>query len=125
MGLVLRILVGVIGALGLLIAAAIWAHPTESLTKLGLETIGGLGHSTGRADMGGFFGAAGGLALAAAIRGEARLLTAPLLLVAIALSGRILTLVLDGYSPDMAQPMGIEAGLIAAFAAGRRFVGSR
>ena len=123
MSLVLRILVGVIGVLGLLIAAAIWAHPAEPLAKLGLETLGGLGNSTARADIGGFFGAAGGLALTAAVRAEARLLTAPLLLVVIALSGRVLTVVLDGYAPDVAQPMGVEAVLVAALAAGRRFIG--
>lgn len=125
MRIALRGVIAIIGLLGLLIGAAIFANPAAPLGKLGLATLGGLGVSTARADMGGFFGGVGILALAAAARGEGRLLTAPLLLVTIALVGRIVTATVDGYTPDMAQPMGIEAFLVLAFAAGRRFLAAK
>lgn len=123
MRIVLRILVGVVGLFGLLIALAVWANPAEPAAKFGLELLGGLGRASMRADFAGFFAGAGILALAAAVRGDARLLTAPLLLVTAALAGRALTAGLDGFTPDMATPMVVEAVLICVFGAGRRFLG--
>lgn len=122
MRVVLRILVGVVGLLGLLIALAVWANPAGPAEKFGLELIGGLGHASMRADFAGFFAGAGILSLAAAMRGDARLLTAPLLLVTVALAGRVLTAGLEGFTPDMATPMIVEAVLICVFGAGRRFM---
>lgn len=125
MRIVLRALVGLIGLMGCLVAVAIWANPERPAAELGLEVASALGVASLRADLAGFFGGVGVLAAAAAIRGEARLLTAPLLLICLALMGRGLTVALDGFTPAMAQPMVIEAVLIAVLGAGRRFIGSR
>ncbi len=125
MRVVLRTLVGVIGLLGCLVALAIWANPERPAGQFGLEAANALGIAALRADFAGFFGGVGVLALAAAIRGEARLLTAPLLLIGLALTGRAVTVALDGFTPAMAQPMVIEAVLLAVLGAGRRFIGSR
>lgn len=125
MKLVIRGLAGLAGLLGVLIALATWADPAGPPAKLGLQGVGALGEATIRADVAGFFGAFGVLALAGAIRGEARLFTAPLLLIGLALTGRIVTVVMSGYAPEMAQPMLIEVGLIAVFAAGRFLLGAR
>lgn len=125
MRVVLRLLVGVLGLLGLLIALAVWANPAGPADKFGLDLVGMLGRASMRADFAGFFAGTGGLALAAAVRSDARLLTAPLLLVCVALSGRVLTTALDGFTPDMAAPMIIETVLIIVFGAGRRFIGVR
>ncbi len=118
MTMVLRIVVGVVGLLGLLIAARMWMAPVELAAQLGVAPAGPLGVATIRADMGGFFGGAGVFALIAAFKGRGGLLIAPLVLVGIALSGRILTVVLNGFTQDMGPPMAIEAVLLVVFAAG-------
>lgn len=125
MKLVLRALAGLAGLLGILIALATWANPAGPPAQLGLEGVGPLGESTIRADVAGFFGAFGILALAGAVRNEARLFTGPLLLIGLALAGRLLTVALSGYAPEMAQPILIEVGLLGLFAACRFLLGAR
>lgn len=125
MKLVIRGAVGLAGVLALLLALQFWLHPATPAAKLGLSPIGALGLATIRADMAGFFGAAGGFALFAAIRAEGRLLTAPLAMIAIALTGRVITVAVQGWSPDLGLPMIVEAVLLVLFAAGRRLLGSR
>lgn len=119
MQIVIRALVGILGLAGVLIALRIWMAPTEFAAQLGVAANGTLGIATLRADMAGFFGGAGALALFAAIRNRAAFLLAPLVLVGIALTGRLLTVAMNGYSEDMAPPMMIEAVLLIVFALGR------
>ncbi len=125
MKLVLRGLVGLAGLLALLLALQFWLHPDLPAAKLGLSPIGHLGLATIRADMAGFFGAAGAFALLAAIRNDGKWLIAPLVMIGIALTGRFITVAVQGWSPELGQPMVIEAVLLALFAAGRRFLGAR
>ncbi|MFT3728418.1 MAG: hypothetical protein QM759_11395 [Terricaulis sp.] len=120
MKLVVRGLVGLLGALALVMAVAFWINPGLPAARLGVSALSVLGFATLRADMGGFFAMAGVLSLAGAVRDNARLLTAPLLLVALALAARIATAALSGYTPEMAQPMVVEAVLVAVLALGRR-----
>jgi hypothetical protein len=120
MNIVIRALVGIAGVLALVVALAFWFNPAAPAARLGIAAQEALGFATLRADMGGFFAGAGALSLAAAIRNNARLLTAPLILIALALTGRALTVVLSGYAPSMLQPMLIEAALLALLVAGRR-----
>jgi hypothetical protein len=122
MTMVLRGVVGIVGLLGILIAARIWMAPTEFAAQLGVEPAGPLGLATIRADMAGFFGGAGAFALFAAFKGRGGLLVAPLLLIGIALAGRLLTVALDGFTQEMASPMAIEAVLLVVFAAGWKFL---
>ena len=66
----------------------------------------------------------GGLfALAGAIRGEGRLLTPPAVLLGLALTGRILTVAVDGYAAPMLPPMIIEFVLVAILLIARRRLG--
>ena len=118
MAMVLRVVVGVVGLLGMLIAARIWMAPTEFAAQLGVEPAGPLGLATIRADMAGFFGGAGAIALFAAFKGRGGLLIAPLVLVGIALAGRLVTVAANGFTQDMGPPMAIEALLLVVFAAG-------
>jgi hypothetical protein len=120
MKLLVRGLVGLLGAMALVVAIAFWLNPAGPAAKLGISAVGPLGFATLRADMGGFFAGAGLLSLVAAIRNSARLLTAPLLLVPLALAARIGTAALSGFTPDMAQPIAIEAALVVVLALGRR-----
>lgn len=120
---VLRALVGLIGVLALLVAARLWIGPEAPAAALGLKADGLLGLATLRADVGGFFAAGGLFALAGAIRGEGRLLTPPAVLLSLALTGRILTVAVDGYAAPMLPPMIIEFVLVAILLIARRRLG--
>jgi hypothetical protein len=121
--LIVRILVGVVGALAVLLALRIWIDPAAVGETLGLVGMGGLGRATLRADLGGFFGAAGIMALAGAIRNDRRLLTVPLVMIGLALTGRVITRFADGLTPAQVPPMLIEAVLVVILAGGRRILG--
>ena len=116
---VLRGLIGLIGVLGLLLALQLWLNPALPAAKLGLAATGPLGLASIRADLGGFFAGSSILALIAVIRSQARYLTAPLLFIGLALAGRVLTVVMSGLTPDMVQPMVVEAVLVVVLALGR------
>jgi hypothetical protein len=120
MRLVLRLMLGVIGLAALLLAARLWMDPAMAAAKLGVAANGPLGMATLRADLAGFFGVAGGLTLAGAIRSDARFLTAPLLLIGAALTGRVVTVIAMGLKPEMVGPMVVEAVLLVVLAFGRR-----
>lgn len=120
MRLVLRILVAVVGVAAILLAAQFWLNPVQPAARLGLDARGALGLATIRADIAAFFATAGILSLIAAVRAEARLMTTPLLLVALALAGRVVTVVDQGFTPAQAPPMAVEATLVALFALARR-----
>ena len=91
MQLIVRIVVGVVGLLSILLAARFFQNPAAPAALLGVAPVGELGTATLRGDFGSFFGVCGILALAAAIRNSAALMTAPLLAIAIALTGRIVS----------------------------------
>jgi uncharacterized membrane protein len=119
---VLRVLVGGIGVLAVLLALRCWMAPEAFASELGIAPIGPLGLASLRADLGAFFGVVGVLALAAGIRARGELLLAPVLLVGVALAGRMLSIGLEGFSPDMMRPIVVEAVLLAVFGAGWRLL---
>lgn len=123
MTMVVRALVGIAGVLALLVALGFWFRPDQLAGEFGVSVQSALGYSTLRADFGALFGATGILALAAAVRNSARLVTAPLLLIGIGLCGRLLSIALSGYEPSMMQPMIVEVVLITLFATGRKVLG--
>jgi len=121
----IRSLVGAAGAAAAALAALTWAFPERIAAALGLSaagSLGSLGAATMRADIAGFFAVIGALSLAAAWRASPRLLTAPTAMIAVALSGRALTLALNGYTPALVGPMAIEVALLAVFAGGRALI---
>jgi hypothetical protein len=118
-----RLMVGLVGLLAVLGAVQVWVAPAAFAGRLGLSAVDSLGLATLRADIGGFFGVAGALALAAALRDRRSLLIAPLIALAIALVGRLVTLAIAGYSPNMLPPIIVEAVLLAILALGRRGLG--
>jgi hypothetical protein len=121
---ILRVLTAVLGALALILALRLWLDPAAAAAKLGLVGRGALGLATLRADVAGF-AAAGGLAIAGAVRDDRRLLTAPALLIALALAGRLITLAQMGSTPDQVMPMAAEAVLVLLLVAARRTLGAR
>lgn len=115
-----RLLLGVVGALALLIASRFWLAPAEAAGQFALSPQGVAGLGTIRADMAAFFAAAGGLSLFAAVRRESRWLWPVLLILALALSGRTLNLALTGGGPGVIAPMVVEAVLIGITLLGMR-----
>lgn len=122
---VVRGLVGLAGLLSLLIASRFWLAPAEIAATMGLAAEGPVGLGTIRADMAAFFGAAAILSLTAAIRNEARWLSPVLLLLALALAGRVFNLMSTGGGAALIPPMVIEAVLITIMGVGYRVLGRR
>ena len=121
----MRGLVGLVGLLAVALAVRFWMEPAKIAAQLGLQGVGPLGAATLRADVGGFFGVAGLLALGAAIRNDGRQLSAPFLMVCLALAGRVLSAFVDGAPPLVIPPMVIEAVLAIIFFTGRRVLPAR
>ena len=122
MTMVLRALVGIAGLLALLVAARMWMAPEEAAAQLGVAATGSLGLASIRADMGGFFGAGGAFALMAAFKGRGGLLLAPVVLIGLALTSRLVAVVMNGFVPEMGPPMAIEAVLLVLFVAGWKWL---
>jgi hypothetical protein len=118
-----RLVIGVVGALAVIVGLRIWMAPAIAAANLGLAPVGALGVASLRADVAGFFAAAGILSLAGAIRNDRRLLTAPVLLIGLALTGRLVSLILGRPTPPQIPPMAIEAVLLVVLASGRQFLG--
>ena len=119
---VLRAVVGIAGLLGLLVAARMWMAPEGTAAQLGVVASGPLGLATIRADMGGFFAAGGVFGLLAAIKGRGSLLLPSVALIGFALTGRLVTVAMNGFVPEMGAPMAIEAALLILFAAGWKWL---
>jgi hypothetical protein len=116
---VIRIAVALTGLLLLLIGIGAWIDPVKTGGSLGLSGAPGLGMATLRADLGAFFVGGGGLAIAAAGWRDRGLLTAPVLLIGLALSGRFLAMAVTPFDRAMVPPMVAEAVMLAVFATGR------
>ena len=121
----MRGLLGLVGLLALLIASRFWITPDKIGAAMGLLPDGAAGLGTLRADMAGFFGAAGLLTLTAAVRNERRWLIPVLLLLGIALTGRVINLLVTGGGAVLVPPMVIEAVLIVIALLGLRVMGDR
>lgn len=117
MTMVLRAVVGIAGLLGLLVAVRIWMAPEEVAAQLGVAASSPLGLASIRADMGGFFGAGGLFAVVAAIKGRGGMLLPSVVLIGFALTGRLVAVAINGFTPDMGPPMAIEAVLLVLFVA--------
>lgn len=122
MQLVLRVLVGIAGLLGLLVAARMWMAPVEAAEQLGVVAASPLGLASIRADMGGFFGAGGLFAVAAAIKARGGILLTPVVLIGLALTGRLVAVAMNGFVPEMGPPMAIEGALLVLFVAGWKWL---
>ncbi|MFN3515190.1 MAG: arylsulfatase [Phenylobacterium sp.] len=110
----------VAGALALLVALRFWLRPEMAAEALSVAPVGVEGLGTLRADLGGFFGAAGLFLLIAAWRRDRRWLVPPLVLLALALAGRTLSFALEGPTLAQVPPMIVEALLIVILLFARR-----
>ena len=117
-GTIMRIILGIFGALALFVAANAFIHPENVAGQLGLSLTGNLGISTFRGDIGGLFAGSGLFMLAASVRGNRLYLAPPLLYLGIALAARTATAVQIGFLPEFVQPMSVEAIAIIILALG-------
>ena len=118
--LALRVVVGALGLLALLLAARIWVDPAAAAAQFGLLVNGELGQASLRADFAGLFAATGGLALFAAIKADGRALLGPICLLGAALAGRLLNLVMAGFTFNQLTPILVEVLSLAILGAGFR-----
>lgn len=118
----MRIVIGLVGLFNIAIGLAFLVVPAKLAAAFFLTPIGSQGMATLRADFPGFFIGASVFALVGAWRGEARPLVVPMLMLGIALFGRVISILIDGMAPTAIQPMTVEAVMIGVLALGyRRF----
>lgn len=122
---ILRFAVGAIALFNITIGLAFLFNPAEAAASFFLIPDGGQGMATLRADFPGFFITGGTFAMIGAVQRDARALLVPMLLLAIAITGRCVSLVADGVGPAAIPPMVAEAVMIAVLAFTRRALGTR
>src|SRR5581483_770115 len=108
------------GAGFVVLAAGFLRDPVLPASRLGVAPLGLLGETTLRGDFFAFFAVGGLLSIAGAVRSDARLLLAPLLLIALTLAGRLITVAVAGFDPTMGPPMVVETVMAALLLLGRR-----
>jgi hypothetical protein len=116
----LRLAVGLGGLLFIVIGLAFLIHPAEMGALFFLTAEGSQGLATIRADLTGFFVVGGLFAVLGAWRQDPEPLKVPLLLLAIALFGRTVSIVVDGRGPEALQPMIVEAVFLGLILAAQR-----
>lgn len=118
--MVLRVLIGLSGLLFVGLAIGFLIDPARAASNLGIGALAPLGFATLRGDFLGFFGAGGTLTILGAVRNDARFLAAPLLMIALTLFGRVITIAISGFDPAMGPPMAVEAIIIMLLVLGWR-----
>jgi len=116
----IRVGVALVGILTTVIGLLFLVHPAFMAAQFYITPIGSQGLATIRADFTGFFLVGGVFALWGAYARRADLLKVPLMLLAVALFGRFVSLVFDGVGPTAIQPMIAEAVMIAILLAASR-----
>jgi hypothetical protein len=120
-----RIAVAAVGLLNVLLGLLFLVRPEWMAAQFDITPIGSQGLATIRADFPGFFLTGGGFALWGAWMRYAEELRVPIVLLSIALFGRLVSLILDGVGPSALPPMILEAIMIGILVAGMRRFGHR
>ena len=114
--LILRVFVGVAGLLLLSIGVQYLIDPVTAGAQFAIGVTGDPGIANLRADMVGFFCGSGGLALTAAVRNKSSWLLAPMVMMALAFIGRVVTLIVEGTDPGV-PAMIVEGASVVIFSA--------
>lgn len=125
MAMILRGLVAAIALFNIAIGLLFLFNPAGMAAGFFLIPDGGQGMATLRADFPGFFLTGGAFALIGAVQKDARALLVPIMLLAIALTGRCVSLLADGAPATAFPPMAAEAVMIAVLALARRSLGAQ
>ncbi|MEN9288905.1 MAG: hypothetical protein RL764_2087 [Pseudomonadota bacterium] len=119
-----RALVVLMGVVSLATALGLWFRVDDIMPKIGLaasDLAGGLaGRATVRADIAGLFGGMGIALLLAGLRQSRHWANVALIFVSVAISGRLISLLIDGAAPAIWPPIFIEAAIIAVLFGYRR-----
>lgn len=118
---VTRAVVGLAGLFNLVLGLGFLIDPAQAGLRFFLLSLGTQGLATMRADFTAFFVTGGTFALIAAWRAWRTPLLVPLMLLSIALGGRVISLIADGAPGKAFPPMIAEALMIAVLALGWRY----
>jgi hypothetical protein len=118
MRLIFRLLIGLVGLFNVGMGLAFLTRPAEMAADFFLTPVGSQGLATIRADFTAFFLVGGLFALLGAWRADPGPLKVPAALLAIALFGRTLSLVLDGVAATAFPPMIAEGVMILILVGG-------
>jgi hypothetical protein len=108
----LRIVTGLVGLFNALLGLGFLVDPARLAARFALSPLGPQGLATIRADFTAFFLTGAVFALISAWRAAARPLLIPLMLLGTALTGRFISLAVDGTTPTAFPPMIAEAAMI-------------
>lgn len=120
-----RVVVGAIALFNIAIGLGFLFDPAGLAGQFFLIPDGAQGMATLRADFPGFFITGGSFALIGAVQKDGRALLVPMLLLAIAITGRAVSLVADGTQATAFPPMVAEAVMIIVLALARRNFGGK
>jgi hypothetical protein len=116
----MRIVVGIVGLFNFAIGLGFLLIPEKLAAGFFLSPIGQQGMATLRADFPGFFIGASVFALLGAWRADAQLLLVPMLMLGLALTGRFVSIAIDGMAPTAIQPMVVEVVMLVILLVARR-----
>lgn len=117
---IMRVVIGLVGLFNLAIGILFLLTPAKLAAEFFLSPIGSQGMATLRADFPGFFIGASVFALVGAWRADPRPLLVPILMLALALTGRAVSLMLDGAPPTAFPPMVVELVMVTLLLVARR-----
>ena len=120
MKIIARGLIMLLGLFNLVIGLGFLLQPAKLAAAFFLSPIGSQGLATVRADFTGFFIGASLFALYGAWKMRAEALLVPMVMLGLALTGRFVSLALDGMAPTAPAPMVIEAIMLAILFFGYR-----
>jgi hypothetical protein len=118
MRVIVRIVVGLVGVFNLVLGLGFFTQTVAFGAKFFISADNIQGLATMRADFTSFFVTAGALAIVGAWRQSGRCLLVPMMLFGVALSGRIVSVAVDGALPTAYSPMIIEAVMVGILAVG-------
>ena len=116
----LRGVIGLVGLFNLAIGLGFLFAPAKLALAFFLLPLGSQGLATIRADFPGFFIGVAVFALVGAWTGQARPLLVPMLILGLALFGRLVSLAVDGMAPTAPPPMIAEAVMLTILFLGWR-----
>ncbi len=116
----MRLVLGLVGLINVLIGLGFLFNPAKLVAIFALSPVGTQGLATIRADFPAFFLTGGVFALIGAWRADPKPLLVPLMLLGTALTGRFVSIALDGVVATTYPPMLAEAAMIAAILLARR-----
>ncbi|HEX4694076.1 hypothetical protein [Sphingomonas sp.] len=116
-----RAVVALVGVFNLMLGLGFLIDPAQAGLRFFLASLGTQGLATMRADFTAFFVTGGTFALIAAWRARRAPLLVPLMLLGVAIGGRVISLIADGAPGKAFMPMIAEAVMIVILAFGWRY----